>query len=122
MAIAFPPGRSISLTTEAAASAPLVYVIATLAPSAASRLAIAAPIPREPPVTIATLPANFCLLLLLICFVLFFFWSAWEVGSAAKTRPKERFCRIDAPSNILLRSTGTTDNRQLAIMDDFFPQ
>src|SRR5580698_8536132 len=37
-----------------------------LAPSAASRLAIAAPIPREPPVTTATLPANVCPLLLLM--------------------------------------------------------
>src|SRR5437867_4218235 len=46
--------------------------MATLAPSAARRFAIAAPIPREPPVTTATLPANFCPLLLLICFVLFF--------------------------------------------------
>src|SRR5882762_994628 len=44
--------------------------MATLAPSAASRLAIAAPIPREPPVTTETLPANFCPLLLLIYFVL----------------------------------------------------
>src|SRR6267378_5542200 len=45
--------------------------MATLAPSDASRLAIAAPIPREPPVTTATLPANFCPLLLLMCFVPF---------------------------------------------------
>src|SRR6266700_5857839 len=44
--------------------------MATLAPSAARRFAIAAPIPREPPVTTATLPANFCPLLLLIYFVL----------------------------------------------------
>src|SRR6266404_1609368 len=44
--------------------------MATLAPSAARRFAIAAPIPREPPVTTATLPANFCPLLLFICFVL----------------------------------------------------
>src|SRR5882672_435209 len=33
---------------------------------------MAAPIPREPPVTIATLPANFCPLLLFMCFVPFF--------------------------------------------------
>src|SRR5580693_4787274 len=32
--------------------------MATLAPSAARRLAIAAPMPREPPVTSATLPAS----------------------------------------------------------------
>src|ERR1700691_383079 len=56
--MAFPPARSISLTTDAAASAPFVYVSATAAPSAARRLAIAAPIPREPPVTSATLPSS----------------------------------------------------------------
>src|SRR5258708_4961789 len=39
--------------------------MATLAPSFASRFAIAAPIPREPPVTSAILPASFCPLLLL---------------------------------------------------------
>src|SRR6266404_10009774 len=97
MAIAFPPGRSISLTTEAAASAPLVYVIATLAPSAASRLAIAAPIPREPPVTIATLPANFCPLLLLIRFFLFFFWSAWEVAPQRRPDQKKGFAESMHP-------------------------
>ena len=32
--------------------------MATAAPSLASRLAIAAPMPREPPVTRATLPAS----------------------------------------------------------------
>src|SRR6266478_1996130 len=34
---------------------------------------MAAPILREPPVTTATLPVNFCPLLLLICFVPFLF-------------------------------------------------
>src|SRR6266404_744489 len=43
--------------------------MATLAPSAARRFAIAAPIPREPPVTTAILPAN-CCPLLFICLVL----------------------------------------------------
>src|SRR5580704_1763633 len=33
--------------------------MATFAPSAARRLAIAAPMPREPPVTIATFPSSF---------------------------------------------------------------
>ena len=33
--------------------------MATAAPSEASRFAIAAPIPREPPVTSATLPSSF---------------------------------------------------------------
>jgi hypothetical protein len=37
-------------------------------PSVASRLAIAAPIPREPPVTSATLPSNFPALFLFNCF------------------------------------------------------
>src|SRR6266536_2215413 len=66
MAIAFPPTRSISLTTEAAASAPFVYVMATFAPSAARRLAIAAPMPREPPVMSAIFPANFFDIVLLL--------------------------------------------------------
>jgi hypothetical protein len=59
MAIALPPLRSISLATASAASAPLVYVIATFAPSDANRLAMAAPIPREPPVISATFPSSF---------------------------------------------------------------
>jgi hypothetical protein len=59
----FSPARSISLTTPVAASAPLVYVIATSAPSEANRLAMAAPIPREPPSTMAVLPSSlFCTL------------------------------------------------------------
>src|SRR5260370_37046367 len=42
--------------------------MATLAPSAARRLAIAAPMPREPPVTSATLPASsLSFLLLMFC-------------------------------------------------------
>src|SRR5712664_770025 len=46
--------------------------MATLAPSAASRLAIAAPMPREPPVTSATLPASsLSFLLLMFCPLLF---------------------------------------------------
>src|SRR5713226_2712775 len=57
--MAFPPARSISLTTDAAASAPFVYVMATFAPSAARRLAIAAPMPREPPVMSAIFPSRF---------------------------------------------------------------
>src|SRR6266853_1154570 len=57
--MAFPPSRSIALTTDAAASAPFVYVMATFAPSAARRLAIAAPMPREPPVMSATFPSRF---------------------------------------------------------------
>src|SRR5438552_9197410 len=56
--MAFRPPRSISLTTAAAASAPFVYVMATFAPSAARRLAIAAPMPREPPVISAIFPSS----------------------------------------------------------------
>src|SRR5258708_11776076 len=57
--MAFPPARSMALTTAAAASAPFVYVMATSAPSAARRLAIAAPMPREPPVMSAIFPSSF---------------------------------------------------------------
>jgi len=49
IATAVPPSSSIALTTAEAALASFAYVIATLAPSAARRLAIAAPMPREPP-------------------------------------------------------------------------
>src|SRR5580658_8647915 len=49
----------MALTTATAASAPFVYVMATFAPSAARRLAIAAPMPREPPVMSAIFPSNF---------------------------------------------------------------
>src|SRR5438128_5065450 len=65
MAIAFPPARSISLTADAAAAAPFVYVMATFAPSAARRLAIAAPMPREPPVISAIFPSSFLNIVLL---------------------------------------------------------
>src|SRR5580658_9442583 len=58
IATAFPPPSSIALTTAEAAATSFAYVMATLAPSAASRFAIAAPMPREPPVTSATLFAN----------------------------------------------------------------
>src|SRR6202790_3983598 len=66
MASAFRPARSISLTTDAAASAPFVYVIATFAPSAARRLAIAAPMPREPPVMSAAFPSKFFVIVVLL--------------------------------------------------------
>jgi hypothetical protein len=57
-AMAFPPPSSIALTTAEAALESFAYVMATLAPSEARRFAIAAPIPREPPVTSATFFAN----------------------------------------------------------------
>src|SRR5580692_1316959 len=59
MAIAFWPVRSIALTTAEAALASFAYVMATFAPSAARRLATAAPMPREPPVMSAIFPSNF---------------------------------------------------------------
>src|SRR6202163_727265 len=58
IASALPPAASISLTSRFALSSELKYVNATAAPSEASRLTIPSPIPREPPVTRATLPAN----------------------------------------------------------------
>src|SRR4029077_18869265 len=61
---AFPPSRSISLTTDAAASAPFEYVMATFAPSEARRLAIAAPMPRDPPVISAIFPSSFLFMIL----------------------------------------------------------
>src|ERR1700722_3223652 len=48
-------------------------VITTCAPSSTKRLAVAKPIPLLPPVINAIFPANFCPLLLLICFFLFCF-------------------------------------------------
>jgi hypothetical protein len=53
-----PPPASISSDTARALSAALAYVSATAAPSVANFLAIAAPIPRLPPVTRATLPSR----------------------------------------------------------------
>src|ERR1700730_12722071 len=58
IATAFPPLCSMALTTAEAALASLAYVMATLAPSLARRFAIAAPMPREPPVTSATFSVN----------------------------------------------------------------
>ena len=56
-------GANVAITytkgADAAASAPFEYVMATFAPSAARRLAIAAPMPREPPVTSAIFPSSF---------------------------------------------------------------
>src|SRR6202795_439864 len=68
IATAFPPSCSIALTTAEAALASFAYVIATFAPSAARRLAMAAPMPREPPVMSAIFPSSF----LDIVFLLFF--------------------------------------------------
>src|SRR6202163_3387426 len=59
IARAFTPSSSIALTTARAALASFAYVMATFAPSAARRLAMAAPMPREPPVMSAIFPSNF---------------------------------------------------------------
>ena len=67
-------GANVAITyskgADAAESAPLVYVMATFAPSAARRLAIAAPMPREPPVMSATFPSRFLDILLTYSFKL----------------------------------------------------
>src|ERR1700730_5298760 len=63
--------------------------MATLAPSAARRLAIAAPMPREPPVTSATLPAS-SLSCLLLMFCPFLVCGCCLSGRFRKTCPKHR--------------------------------
>src|SRR6266550_3374547 len=66
IASAFPPAASIERTTSLALPGDALYVRATAAPSVASRLAIAAPMLREPPVTSATFPASFLVFFVLI--------------------------------------------------------
>src|SRR5437867_1172610 len=73
IASAFPPAASIERTTSLALPGDALYVRATAAPSVASRLAIAAPMLREPPVTSATMPASF---LVMFVFIIFSFCSA----------------------------------------------
>src|SRR5207247_9469323 len=73
IASAFPPVASIERTTSLALPGDALYVRATPAPSVASRVAIAAPMLREPPVTSATLPASF---LVMFVFIIFSFCSA----------------------------------------------
>src|SRR6266404_4210045 len=87
--------------------------MATLAPSAARRLAIAAPIPREPPVTRATLPSSF----LDIAFLLFC-EGLREMGCSAGQMDQnfvswgamllrhERRCGTPAPSILRCRRRG----------------
>jgi hypothetical protein len=62
MAKAFPPAASIARTTSSAFAGEPLKVMATAAPSGASRLAIAAPMLRDAPVTRATLPESFFML------------------------------------------------------------
>src|ERR1700730_1953979 len=52
------PSSSIARTVSAALSGADTYVKPTLAPSLARRRAAAAPMPRDPPNTIATLPVS----------------------------------------------------------------
>src|SRR5882762_7963997 len=68
IASAFPPAASIERTTSSALPGDALYVRATAAPSVASRLAIAAPMLREPPLTSATLPASFFAMFVFIFF------------------------------------------------------
>src|SRR6266404_2302065 len=69
IASAFPPAASIERTTSLALSGDALYVRATDAPSAESRLAMAAPMLREPPVTSATLPVSFFAMFVFIFFL-----------------------------------------------------
>ena len=52
-----PPVWSLSSATAASHTSALRLVIITLAPASASEAAMALPIPREPPVTMATFPS-----------------------------------------------------------------
>ncbi|CAA9498871.1 MAG: hypothetical protein AVDCRST_MAG91-938 [uncultured Sphingomonadaceae bacterium] len=52
------PKARISSATAFAAASELEWLITTSAPASASARAVAAPIPREPPVTSATLPVR----------------------------------------------------------------
>src|SRR5207245_11775744 len=81
IASAFPPAASIERTTSLALPDDALYVSATAAPSVASRLAIAAPMLREPPVTSATLPASFFVMFVLIILFLFGRGLAWPARS-----------------------------------------
>src|SRR5438477_4229571 len=68
IASAFPPAALIERTTSSALAGDALYVRATAAPSVASRLAIAAQMLREPPVTSATLPARIFVMFVVITF------------------------------------------------------
>jgi hypothetical protein len=71
------------------------YVIATAAPSCAKRFAIAAPIPRDPPVTNATLPVSFfvstsgCIVVLHDCNGLSFVYTASDTVTMMMGREKK---------------------------------
>src|SRR5438270_6230814 len=65
---------------------PFVYVMATFAPSAARRLAIAAPMPREPPVMSAIFPSRFLGTVLLLFLDSLFADPVAYVGRAVEER------------------------------------
>jgi len=66
--------QSLLITRRGRSLAPFVYVTATFAPSAARRLAIAAPMPREPPVMSAIFPSSFLVIVFLLCVSLCIDW------------------------------------------------
>ena len=86
-----PPASTISCATASALSRAVCATTAITAPSAPKRRAMLAPIPREPPVTIATLPSSFmpCLLSFeagTIACVAPPEWQTWgELGRQART-------------------------------------
>ena len=65
MATALPPRASISATSASAAMADALKPMATVAPSLAKRRAVAAPMPREPPLMNATLPFRLSVFMML---------------------------------------------------------
>src|SRR5438270_4504995 len=68
MAIALPaPAARIAATSSSAFCGDAEYVIATAAPSLASRRAIAAPIPRDAPVTNAAFPLSLAISIPFAC-------------------------------------------------------
>src|SRR6202040_1111946 len=101
MATAFPPSSSIALTTAEAAPASFEYVMATLAPSAARRLAIAAPMPREPPVTSAIFPSSFLVIVFSpIPLISFLADPVAYVGRAVEKRDASCFTSPEEANNL----------------------
>ena len=62
-ATALPPFASIVRTSRSALSTDRSYVIATFAPFSDNAIAIASPMPRDPPVTSAFFPASSCIII-----------------------------------------------------------
>src|ERR1700722_14397992 len=67
----------------------------TFAPSAAKRLAMAAPMPREPPVTSAIFPSNFFDMLLLL------YAQSWRTLKHMLIRHESNFCSSPDASKAL---------------------